>query len=671
MSHPHTATPFDGTLYVGANYHPHDLSREEWVRDLDLMAAAGFRVLRAGHLAWDSYEPRDGEFAFAWFDDFMDLAADRGIGVILDVAVRPAPLWLHRKHPTIDIVNIHGTREHANTRYMEDVGDPAYLQYALRFADALSAHYADHSALLAFGIDNEPGSGPYSYSETVRARFIDWLRAKYTTPEGLSAAWAGQRWSRRISNFDEVDLPRSGFHDAPTERMIDFRTFVSDEITASHAAIIDQVSANAPTTLLTGNQWYFVEGDEGRYFDYAPIAHSGRIHRGGGGFYPHNSQSDRGTFYNALGVIPRIQFESSTPYWATEFTTETAVVGAVRKGAFASLLYGNQLVCGWTWQSHHAGEERFLQGQLDWDGVPNRKYDEYRQVASEFARIEKFGFPYLPRAEVALGFSFPSELASAAFPEPHERQLETTFGALVEQNIDARVVDLRFSALDYRVLILAGAAVIDAEMAERIRAFVADGGTVILTAYSCWFDEHGQITRATRPSGLDDVFGIRLGSFQEPHILNEATDGARVGDEVRIDFGDEVISVAAPRIDEVHLRGARAVATITGVDQPYPAVTVNEFGQGRAVYVALPARHALIDRVIADELAHLGIRPSIEVPRGVLARRTDSAHALLVNVSDEVQSIELPSPATGMLSERELGTRFELAPSEVEFVEFS
>ena len=62
-------------LFVGANYHPHDSDPETWTRDIQLMQQAGFRVVRLGHLAWDSYEPKDGQFNFAWFDQVMDLIA--------------------------------------------------------------------------------------------------------------------------------------------------------------------------------------------------------------------------------------------------------------------------------------------------------------------------------------------------------------------------------------------------------------------------------------------------------------------------------------------------------------------------------------------------------------------------------------------------------------------
>jgi beta-galactosidase len=89
-------------LYVGTNYHPHDdkdLAKVE--RDIGLMKAAGFTVVRMGHLAWDSYEPSEGQFDFAWFDQVMDLMDKAGIKVILDIAVRPAPLWLHNVLLTI------------------------------------------------------------------------------------------------------------------------------------------------------------------------------------------------------------------------------------------------------------------------------------------------------------------------------------------------------------------------------------------------------------------------------------------------------------------------------------------------------------------------------------------------------------------------------------------
>src|ERR1035437_5756252 len=96
-------------LYVGANYHPHDDKNLEKIKsDIQLMKAAGFTSVRMGHLAWDSYEPSEGKFNFEWFDKVMDLMNEAGIKVLLDIAIHPAPIWLHKKFPSIDVVDANG-----------------------------------------------------------------------------------------------------------------------------------------------------------------------------------------------------------------------------------------------------------------------------------------------------------------------------------------------------------------------------------------------------------------------------------------------------------------------------------------------------------------------------------------------------------------------------------
>ncbi|MEV7144776.1 beta-galactosidase [Streptomyces tauricus] len=657
-------------LYVGANYHPHDSDPRQWERDIRLMKEAGLTVVRLGHLAWDSFEPRDGRFDFTWFDRVMDMMHDAGIEVILDVAVRPAPLWLHRKHPSINITDSTGNQLYPNTRYMVDVGDPAYREHALRFTDTLTRHYADHPALLAFGIDNEPGDGPYSYSETVRSRFISWLRDRYATLEALNLAWAGQRWSRRIGDFDEVGLPMSGRTAGAPERVLDFRRFVSCEINEFLLSVIDRVEENAPGVLRTGNSWYYTEAERGRYFDYAQIAYAGRINRDGMGFYPGMSLVNNSGLSEHLLGIARTRFENDTPFWCTEFTTMTAAPGSVRKTAYASLLLGNQMICGWTWQTMHGGEEQYLQGMVDWDGEPNRKYDEYRQLADEFARIQDRGFPYRSRAEIGLAFSFQSQLASASLPEKHDVQLRTCFEAVLERNLDQRVVDVSRSSLQYQILVLPGVALMDEESAARIRRFVAEGGTAVMTSDSAFVTVTGQVFATTRPGLLDDVFGIRVGSYQEPRVLNELTDGKLKGDELDIVHGDRRVRVEAPRFDEIHPRGARVVASAVGLDRDYPMVTVNDYGKGRAVYVGTPARRGLIDLVLEAEIELRDIRPDLTVPPGVLARAIDDTHLLYVNLGGESKPIVTPGPSRSVLHDRDHpDDGFTLAPFDSDLVE--
>jgi beta-galactosidase len=652
-------------LYVGANYHPHDSNPETWTRDIQLMQQAGIRVVRMGHLAWDSYEPKDGHFDFAWFDQVMDKMNAAGIKVTLDIAIHPAPLWLHYKYPSIDVVDPNGNRQYPNHRYMDDVGDPYYQKHALRFADALAKHYAKHPALLAFGLDNETGDGPISYSATVKARFIAWLKVKYGTVENLNKAWASQRWSRHIGKFDEIGLPLSGGGvSGSPERVLDFRRFISDEINGFFLKFIDHVNAAAPGVLTTGNFWYY----SSKYFDYAKIAYTGKVTRGGCGFYPGPSLRNNGGIENALFGMARIQFENTTPFWCTEFTTMTAVPGSIRKSAYASLMQGNQLICGWTWQSMHAGEEQFLEGMVDWDGQPNRKYEEYKTIAAEFRKIERYGFPYKPQPEVALAFSFPSQIASARFPEPHDGQVQTAFNVFNQRNLDTRVVDLTQSQLRYKLLVIPGVAVMDETSAGKIREFVKNGGTVVMTGYSAMLDEHNQVFSSTLPGRLSDVFGIRVSGFEEPENMNEVSRAGLRGRQLRVRYRDRDLNCQSPRFDVIEPKDAEVVGRITSLDRDYPVVTAHKFGEGTAIYVGVPAREELLDAVVGELINRLAIKTGPPVPTGVMARQINATHILYLNMDGTAKRVELQGHSRSILRDLDYENGFELGPYEAEFV---
>ena len=653
-------------LFVGANYHPHDDKNLEKIqRDIQLMKDAGFNVVRMGHLAWDSYEPSDGIFDFEWFDKVMDMMNNAGIKVILDIAIRPAPIWLHYKFPSIDIIDKNGNRLYPNHRYMEDVGDPMYQEYALRFTDAITKQYANHPALLAFGIDNESGDGEISYSEPARQRFIAWLKKKYSTVDNLNKAWAGQRWSRKINKFEEIGFPISGEINGAPERILDFRRFISDEINELLFKVIDKVNANAPNALLNTNAWYF---SQMKYFDYSPIAYSGKMTREGEGFYGGTSLiNNDGIAGTAFGIV-RIQYESTNPFWCSEFTTATAAPNACRKQAYASLMFGNQLVCGWTWQSMWAGEEQYLEGLVDWDGIPNRKYYEYKKIASEFKKIEKY-FPYKLKAEVGLAFSFPSQIASYSFPEKHEDQVGTCFKQFFDRNMDVRMLDINRSNLKYKLLIIPGVTVMDPLTAKKIREYIYNGGTAVMTSYSAVVDTTNQVFSSTRPGLLSDVFGIRVGSYEETGSMNDISRISYKGNKIRVSYKGKNVESESPRYDVIEPKGAKVIGNIISLDKDYPIITSNKYGKGRAIYIGLPARGEVLSPMIDDLIKDLSIPKGSEVPNGVMARQIDKNHFLYLNISGEPKEIKINSDSRSILFDKDHSGNFTIAPYEPEFIE--
>ena len=653
-------------LYVGTNYHPHDDKNIEKIRsDIQLMKAAGFNVVRMGHLAWDSYEPSEGQFDFEWFDKVMDMMNQAGIKVILDIAVRPAPIWLHRKFPSIDVVDANGHELYPNHRYMDDVGDPNYQQYAIRYTDAITKRYANHPALLAFGIDNESGDGPISYSETARERFVIWLKNKYVTIDNLNKAWASQRWSRRINSFEEVDFPVSGLVVGAPERVLDFRRFISDAINQFLFRVLDKVKANAPNALTNTNAWYF---SPLRYFDYSEIAYSGKMTRQGEGFYPGNSLITNWGVMNSAFGISRIQFESKNPFWCSEFTTHNAVPNSIRKSAYATLMYGNQMVCGWTWQSMVGGEEQYLEGMLDWDGIPNRKYEEYKKIATEFKKIGKY-FPYKPQPEVGLAFSFPSQIASSAFPEQQENQLQACWNLFYWRNMDANVVDISRSSLKYKLLFVPGVTVMDEITAAKIRKFVENGGTVVMTSNSAFVDETGKVFSTTRPGRLSDVFGIRIANFEETEAYNELSHKSYSGKKLEFTYKGKAVDIESERFDVIEPKEAEVIGRITSLDKDYPIMTSNKYGKGRAIYVGLPADSSVLSPLFDELIAQLNIKKGPDVPSGVMARQIDKNHYLYLNVSGESKEIPMKGRSRSILFDKDYNGNFVVAPYEPEFIE--
>ena len=46
-----------------------------WEEDLERMLAHGIKTIRIGEFAWSKVEPREGEFTFEFFDEFLKVVA--------------------------------------------------------------------------------------------------------------------------------------------------------------------------------------------------------------------------------------------------------------------------------------------------------------------------------------------------------------------------------------------------------------------------------------------------------------------------------------------------------------------------------------------------------------------------------------------------------------------
>src|SRR5260370_8523832 len=89
------------TILLGVAYYPEYAPSERLERDLDLMQKAGINLVRVGESTWSSWEPRDGQFEFAWMELVLDRMHQAGIKVILATPPYSIPTWLYKKPPAI------------------------------------------------------------------------------------------------------------------------------------------------------------------------------------------------------------------------------------------------------------------------------------------------------------------------------------------------------------------------------------------------------------------------------------------------------------------------------------------------------------------------------------------------------------------------------------------
>jgi beta-galactosidase len=338
--------------------------------------------------------------------------------------------------------------------------------------------------------------------------------------------------------------------------------------------------------------------------------------------------------------------------------------------AFLFLLYRAEMVLGWTWRSMLAGEEQFLYGIIGHDGIPTKNYDEYRQLASDFLKLQGYAFPYIPKPQIGVAYNFENKMAAIRQPKQFDNRdyTSTVMEALVylsEKNYDYNIVDIRHLTQTYKLLIVPAYYLMDPAAADGIRNFVANGGTVVMTGFSAMLDKNNAVFDLPRPGLLDDVFGIRVVTFERTNVNwkhNEIIENKMIEIERK---GKRVIS-KSNFYEELELRSAVRYAEFSGKN--LTALSVNAYGKGKAYYAAFDTDSVALGFLLPEILEELGLPLPLAVPAGVMARKIAEGQHFYVNTLDTDAKITLPENGYGVLSGKYYDRELYLPPFEAELI---
>jgi beta-galactosidase len=412
----------------GAAYYAEYQRHPDLRADFDLMAKAGFTVIRVGESVWSTWEPEDGRFELDWLEPVLDAAREQGIGVILGTPTYAVPMWLARRYPEIAAETPSGHRVGWGARQEVNFTHAAYRFHAERVIRRVTGRYRDHPAVIGYQVDNEPGLR-LLYNADVFEAFTGWLRDRYGTVGRLNEEWGLTYWSHRLSQWSDLWRPEGN---AQPQYDLAWRRFQAELVTEFigwQVGLVREVAGDRGfvTTCISYDQPGVEDVELSRVLDVA----SGNAYYEMQDSLAHPSALPRST--GPMGWVVRgpwavtqladLMYSSKqAPFLVTETNAgsigfssmnESPYDGQWRQLAWLLVGRGARLVGYWHWNTLPFGTEAYWGGVLPHSGIPGRAYAEIARTGQELRAVGGAFAAAEPDYDIALLYDSDSKFALA------------------------------------------------------------------------------------------------------------------------------------------------------------------------------------------------------------------------------------------------------------------
>ena len=590
-------------MYLGVDWYPEQWGLDMVEHDLDGIVGLGCDIVRIGDFAWDVMEPHDGHYDFSFFDEVISRIKARGLKVMMCVPTATMPRWLALRYPQAVAQDQDGTPRPYGGRRAYCYNSHDYRRKAKALATALARHYRDEPAIVAWQIDNEIGheGSDMCWCASCHKQFIVYLRNRYGTIDSLNQRWGTRFWAQTYDRFEDIPLPRPALTAQNPALRLEWERFRSLSIAGFLEMLYKAVKTEAP-------QAYVLHDFSGGWWDkhFDPFAAASPLDGvaynnypvWGGQRHPQSPAEVAFALDSARGL-------KGANFWVTEqimgaqghdVIGYTPRPGQAVAWAWQALAHGCESLLFFRYRGYNRGAEQYCFGILNPDGQPKRRYHEARDFFRQaHALAGPLSSPIVSRT--ALVYDYDSAAAWRIQPQSDAMSYWHEAFVLYEQlwrrGIGTDVITADHDLAGYDVVLVPAMIVMDDAYKEKLKDYVSQGGTVVLTFRTAWKDKDDAIPMGqSMPAGLTALTGSFID--EQESLLTSQT--RRV----------EGVTVKGTGLGSVFcemLKTTTASAMIAWdgcAFGEYAAVTVNQYGKGRCFYLGTSLDAAMLDKVFDD-----------------------------------------------------------------------
>ncbi|MEM1509135.1 MAG: beta-galactosidase [Thermofilaceae archaeon] len=638
-------------FFFGVDYYPEHWPRERWPLDAKLMGEAKFNVVRLAEFAWCRLEPKPNVFDFAWLDEALEILAGKGLKAVLGTPTAAPPPWLVKQNPDILPVDFRGHPMPPVARRHYCPNNPNYREATKRIVTKLAEHYRDDERVIGYQVDNELSMGEeHCYCNHCIEGFREWLRGKYDDNiKVLNKVYGTIFWSQEYSDWSEVHPPTPPFSDCNRALALDWFRFKSESMVKYLELQVGILKKLSPRKFVTTNLPGALHSsvncfDMGARLDFMSWDCYPRFASGSEAAQT-SLQHDAARVMGREGRFWVMELQGGpTDGYFNSPIGYTPEPGELRKWAYQAIAHGVEGVVYFRWRTACFGREQYWHGILNHDGEVNRRYLEVKELGEELERVTGEVAETRFESRVAVVFSYDSLWATLIergfYCADYYSQVLATYRELWRLGVNTDVIPPTADLSKYKVVFVPFLYLTDNELNAKLKEYVKGGGLLVASARTSVKNENNNVYCNGLPGELVDLFGARIVDYTT--VCREERALITVERHVLQAFG--WLEELKPTTAEVI--GLHEFSWLKGK----PAITLNQFGKGLAVYVGSFLTPELASYVTSFALKKSDVNPPANVEGAELevTLRYGDSYALLFLInhsSSECQTtVTLPDP---------------------------